>query len=164
MGLVWNHFEKLLMDESEAANDRSKRGSAFFSNSLLNRNFFEPEVGCFFFLLFNSKCWGHHITSHYFGFVGVCLVPPFLVSFWYFMGQRWNNNWQQALACQWYTNRLLEGCHSRRWEWVTITFSGRIKKSFKVFLLFSLRTYFIFNRLLNAVFQLVYYWSHLGAI
>ena len=49
-------------------------------------------------------------------------------------------------------------------EWVTITFSGRIKKSYKVFLLFSLRTYFIFNRLLNAVFQLVYYWSHLGAI
>ena len=49
-------------------------------------------------------------------------------------------------------------------EWVTITFSGRIKKSFKVFLLFSLRTYFFFNRLLNAVFQLVYYWSHLGAI
>ena len=51
------------MDESEAANDRSKRGSAFFSNSLLNRNFFEPEVGCFFFLLFNSKCWASHIIS-----------------------------------------------------------------------------------------------------
>ena len=49
-------------------------------------------------------------------------------------------------------------------EWVTITFSGRIKNLLKCFSFFYLQTYFIFNRLLNAVFQLVYYWSHLGAI
>ena len=141
MGLVWNHFEKLLMDESEAANDRSNVVLHFF------------RIRCWIVIFSNqrlvvfSSCCSipsvGHLTLHYFGFVGVCLVPPFLVSFRYFMGQRWNNNWQQALACQWYTNRLLEGCHSRRWEWVTITFSGRIKKSFKVFLLFSLWTYFI---------------------
>ena len=52
------------MDESEAADDRSKRGSAFFSNSLLNRNFFEPEVGWFFLLVVQFQVLGisHYIT------------------------------------------------------------------------------------------------------